>query len=339
MKDQTEAGCEKEAGSHGKEGGAFGNRFPFRRGGHVNHTPRAHSHPAPQLSCGQGKPPHRNELNLQKIILELLQGAIRKTWLKPLRPLKGKVVPYTLTHIRCQYKHVGHGTEWDKRGARGLCAAIYPLPSHHALLSLSQSPTPLLKCQRLHPLPCHALARLLRSAQKSKNPQEGPAAPFIQEGASCGPHHRLAKRRVLKGCVLGALATFTVTWLLLLQGKGLLVGTWGHKSTEFMNHKSLDTGLFYCIWKCNTLLIVTGGSRGAHRNTHRHRTHWQPAPPWHWRKLRGPWTQRTGNYTKNNCKLTYFLLVPKDSHVFMQAFPLLPSQGCRHLENSPQHKV
>lgn len=39
-------------------------------------------------------------------------------------------------------------------------------------------------------------------------------------------------------------------------------------------------------------------------------------------------------------ELTYFLLVPKDGHVFVQALPLLPGQGRRSLEDSsPQHKA
>lgn len=38
-------------------------------------------------------------------------------------------------------------------------------------------------------------------------------------------------------------------------------------------------------------------------------------------------------------ELTYFLLVPKDSHVFVQTFPLLPGEGRRSLEDSPQRKA
>jgi len=58
-----------------REVGGSGNRFPFRWGGHVRHTPCAHSHLrarplAPQLSCGRGGLPHRNKLDLQKVILE-----------------------------------------------------------------------------------------------------------------------------------------------------------------------------------------------------------------------------------------------------------------------------
>lgn len=34
---------------------------------------------------------------------------------------------------------------------------------------------------------------------------------------------------------------------------------------------------------------------------------------------------------------TYFLLVPKDSHVLMQTFPLLPSQGCRCVVEKMNH--
>lgn len=53
----------------------------------------------------------------------------------------------------------------------------------------------------------------------------GPVAPFTQEATSCSPAHWLAERRVLKGCVLGTLAGVTLTWTLLLEGKGFLVGT------------------------------------------------------------------------------------------------------------------
>jgi hypothetical protein len=49
--------------------------------------------------------------------------------------------------------------------------------------------------------------------------------------------------------------------------------------------------------------------------------------------------ERASDWGHKSGKLTYFLLVPKDNHVLMQTFPLLPSQGCRCLKNSSQHKV
>lgn len=69
--------------------------------------------------------------------------------------------------------------------------------------------------------------------EKPKNPLalleqwhlEGPATPFAQEAASRSPHPRLAEWGVLKGCVLSALASFPIAWLLLLEGEGFLVGT------------------------------------------------------------------------------------------------------------------
>lgn len=189
----------------------------------MQHTARAHSHlragpPAPQPSHSSGRPPHRNTQNLQKVTLET---APRSSWESLITASSGQSCSLYTTHTRCQEKRVGHGTEQDKGGAQGLCPAVAPRPP---TMPSSPFPGPHSPCSSVSvapaSLPCSGV-----TAAKPKNPQEGPDAPFVQEGASCGPCPGLAERRVLKGRVLGALAGFAVAWLLLLYGKGLLVGT------------------------------------------------------------------------------------------------------------------
>ena len=99
--------------------------------------------------------------------------------------------------------------------------------------------------------------------EKPKNPLalleqwhlEGPATPFTQEAASCSPHPRLAERGVLKGRVLGARASFPIAWLLLLEGKGLLVGTWGRKSQDRVNDTTCHSTWGQLLGK---VIIVAG---------------------------------------------------------------------------------
>lgn len=191
-----------------------------------------------------------------------LEVVVRNMWLlQPVRCFKGKSY--------CFYIYASGGTAWqqlhgmwdqgDKQGVpeplhgpgKWLLRSPFwpPQFSFPRVLSLTMSsslpprhPLVLLRLSAHHPT-SHAWLLCSRSCLQTlevKVPTccvkhshwEGSATPLIQEANGCSPPHRLANRGVLEGCVLGALASFTVTWFLLLEGKRFLVGTWGRQESE-----------------------------------------------------------------------------------------------------------